>query len=151
MQKLLSRSGLIFLACLMGGIWSGSALAETISFKVSLSGSQEVPTVETAGTGAAAITYDPTTRKISWSVAYSGLSSPATMAHIHGPAEPGKTGPVVVWLSTQGTPPESPITGDATLTPEQAAALAAGELYINVHTRSHPAGEIRGQIALPKG
>jgi len=79
------------------------------------------------------------------------LSSPATMAHVHGPAEPGKTGPVLIWLSTQGTPPESPITGDATLTPEQAAALAAGQLYINVHSRSHPAGEIRGQIVLPKG
>jgi len=151
MQNWLSRPGLIFLVCLGGIVWSSIALAADVSFKVSLNGSQEVPAVETPGTGSAAITYDPTTRKIAWSIVYDGLSSPATMAHIHGPAEPGKTGPVVTWLSTQGTPPESPITGEATLTPDQAAALAAGQLYINVHSRSHPAGEIRGQILLPKG
>ncbi|HVC50948.1 MAG TPA: CHRD domain-containing protein [Stellaceae bacterium] len=151
MQNLLPRPGLILLACLTGIVWSGLALASPASFKVALNGAQEVPTTETGGTGSADITYDPTTRKISWSITYSGLSSPVTMAHIHGPAAPGKTGPVIVWLSVQGVPPASPITGETTLTPEQATELAAGQLYVNVHTRSHPAGEIRGQVVLPKG
>lgn len=150
MQKSLSRPGLILLACLTGVVWSGLALASPVSFKVALSGAQEVPGVETGGTGSADITYDPTTRKISWSITYSGLSSPVTMAHIHGPAALGKTGPVAIWLSVQGVPPTNPITGDATLTPQQASELAAGQLYLNVHTRSHPAGEIRGQIVPPK-
>ncbi|MGH7095520.1 MAG: CHRD domain-containing protein [Stellaceae bacterium] len=150
MKKWLHRPGLILLACLTGIVWSGLALASPTSIKISLSGAQEVPAVEAGGTGLADITYDPTTRKITWSVTYSGMSSPVTMAHIHGPAAPGKNGPVIVWLSVQGSPPASPITGDATLTPKQAAEMAAGQLYINVHTRSHPAGEIRGQIVPPK-
>ena len=151
MQNWLSRPGLILLACLTGIVWSGLALASPASFKVSLSGAQEVPAVEAGGTGSADITYDPTTRKISWSITYDRMSSPVTMAHIHGPASPGKTGPVIIWLSVQGSPPASPITGEATLTSVQAAELAAGHLYINVHTRSHPAGEIRGQVVPPKG
>ncbi len=73
-----------------------------------------------------------------------------TMAHFHGPAAAGKNGPVVIWLSKQGTPPASPIKGEATLTPEQAAQFTAGEWYINLHTQSHPAGEIRGQVVPPK-
>jgi len=150
MQNWRYRPSLILFACLTGVVWAGFALASPVSFKVPLVGDQEVPAVQTSGTGSADITYDPATRKISWSITYSGLSSPATMAHIHGPADSGQKGPVVIWLSAQGTSPSSPIKGDATLTPEQAATLATGQLYINVHSQSHPAGEIRGQIVLPK-
>ena len=110
-----------------------------------------MPPVQTAGGGTADLTYDPTTRVVTWSVTYSGLSSPATMAHFHGPAAEGKNAPVVVWLSKQGSPAESPIKGEATLSPEQAQQFTAGEMYINVHTRDHPAGEIRGQVTPPKG
>jgi hypothetical protein len=46
---------------------------------------------------------------------------------------------------------ESPIKGEATLSPEQAQQFTAGEWYVNVHTRDHPAGEIRGQVMAPKG
>ncbi|HEX9904519.1 MAG TPA: CHRD domain-containing protein, partial [Propylenella sp.] len=41
---------------------------------------------------------------------------------------------------------ESPLEGSATLTDEQAALLADGMLYINVHTEANPGGEIRGQV-----
>ena len=111
-----------------------------------LTGAQEVPPVETSGTGTAGLTYDPSTRVVTWSITYSGLSGAATMAHFHGPAGEGKNGPVVTWLSKQGSPAESPLSGQATLTPEQAQQFESGEMYINVHTPAHPAGEIRGQI-----
>jgi len=42
------------------------------------------------------------------------------------------------------------IKGEATLTPEQAKQFEAGDWYINVHTKDHPAGEIRGQVKPPK-
>jgi CHRD domain len=121
------------------------------SIQVPLTGASQVPAVKTPGTGVAELSYDPETRLLSWTVTYSGLSGPVTMAHFHGPAAKGKNGPVQLWLTKQvGGPVESPIKGQATLTPEQAKELAAGEWYVNVHTQAHPAGEIRGQVVLPK-
>jgi hypothetical protein len=107
--------------------------------------------VETAGKGAAELIYDPETRVVSWTIDFSNLSGPATMAHFHGPAMVGKNGPVTIWLSTKGAAADSPIKGTATLTPDQAKEFAGGEWYINIHTANHPAGEIRGQVVPPKG
>jgi hypothetical protein len=36
--------------------------------------------------------------------------------------------------------------GSATLTDAQAADLAGGKLYVNVHTAANKGGEIRGQV-----
>ena len=127
------------------------ARAEPVSFKVPLKGAECVPAVDTSGTGTADLTYDPSTRKVSWNIAYSGLSSAATMAHFHGPAKQGQNAAVVVWLTNQGSPPANPITGSAILTAEQAKQFAAGDWYVNVHTQSHPACEIRGYVMPPKG
>ena len=55
-----------------------------------------------------------------------------------------------VWLTQKGKPVSSPIKGHATLTEAQAKQFMDGESYINVHTKDHPAGEIRGQIMPPK-
>ena len=92
----------------------------------------------------------PATRVVTWNITYNGLSSPTTMAHFHGPAKQGQNAAPVIWLSTKGSPPTNPITGTATLTPEQAKQFTDGEWYVNVHTKAHPAGEIRGQVVLPK-
>jgi hypothetical protein len=137
-------------AIILGVAWVGAAQADPVSFQVLLSGAQCVPPVDTTGSGTADLTYDPATRVVAWKIPYSGLSSPSTMAHFHGPAKQGQNAPPVIWLSTQGSPPANPMTGSATLTPEQAQQFSAGEWYVNVHTQSHPAGEIRGQVIPPK-
>jgi hypothetical protein len=67
------------------------------------------------------------------------------MAHFHGPAAAGANAGVVLPFAN----PASPIEGQATLTPAQAADLSAGKWYANVHTAANPGGEIRGQM-LPK-
>jgi CHRD domain len=150
-SKMMSRRAVLVSAGVLSASWiSGLAQAAAAPFTVALSGAQQVPPVTTAGSGSADITWDPTTRVVTWSITYSGLSSDATMAHFHR-GKPGTNGPVVIWLSTKGTPPSSPIAGTATLTPTQAAHFAAGDWYINVHTKDHPAGEIRGQVVPPKG
>jgi hypothetical protein len=144
------RSAIAFLA-LAGLFGPGFAQAAPVSFSVPLSGGEQVPPVKTSGSGTAELTYDPSTRVVTWSIAYSDLSSPATMAHFHGPAAPGANAGVTLWLSKQGVPPSSPIRGEATLSPAQAEQFVAGQWYVNVHTKDHPAGEIRGQVRPPKG
>jgi CHRD domain len=127
------------------------AQAAPVSFTVPLTGAQQVPAVQTSGTGSAALTYDPSTRVVTWTVTFSGLSSAATMAHFHGPAESGKNAGVELWISQKGAAVTSPVTGQATLTPTEAQQFAAGQMYVNIHTKEHPAGEIRGQVQPPAG
>jgi hypothetical protein len=150
MRTAISRRVAILTSCLVCAAWVGLAQAAPESFKVQLTGAQQVPPVQTSGTGTADLTYDPSTQVLTWTITYSGLSDTATMAHFHGPAMADKNGPVVIWLSKRGSSAASPITGQATLTPDQAQQFAAGEWYINVHTEAHPAGEIRGQVTPPK-
>ncbi|MGD1038864.1 MAG: CHRD domain-containing protein [Roseiarcus sp.] len=146
----LSRRALLATVGFAGALWVGLAAAVPVSFSVPLSGTEQVPPVQTAGKGTADLTYDPDTRMVTWSVSFSDLSGPATMAHFHGPAAAGKNGPVTIWLSTKGAAAESPIKGSATLTPDQAKQFTSGDWYINIHTAANPAGEIRGQVVPPK-
>ena len=118
------------------------ALAETMKMMAMLDGGQQVPPVTTEGTGMADLTYDTDTRKLSWTVEYSGLSGPPAAAHIHGPAAKGANAGVAIPFKD----PASPITGEATLTDEQAKALMDGMMYVIIHTAAHKDGEIRGQI-----
>jgi hypothetical protein len=150
MDTTVYRRTLILVAFWMGVAWSGLAQAESSSIRVPLTGAQCSTPVETSGAGTADLTFDSATRVVTWNITYSGLSSPTTMAHFHGPATQGKNAPVVIWLNTQGSPPGNPTMGQATLTPEQAQQFAAGDWYVNVHTQSHPACELRGQVIPPK-
>ena len=151
MKLSIIRKGIILAACLAAAVGTTAiSKAASQSFKVMLTGAQQVPPVNTTAAGTADLTYDPATRVLTWNVTFSGLSGPATMAHFHGPAAQGKNAPPVIWLSPKGSAVEMPIKGEATLTPEQAQQFSAGEWYINVHTQSHQAGEIRGQLMSPK-
>ena len=115
------------------------------SFAANLSGTQEVPPTSSGGTGSFDAKLDKSTKMLSWTLSYSGLSGPATAAHLHGPAAPGANAGVVVPFQSAS----SGSTGTATLTDAQIADLMAGKWYANVHTAANPGGEIRGQV-MPK-
>ena len=121
--------------------FAGPAFAD--KYKATLDGKSESPPNASTGTGTADIDYDAATKKLSWKLTYTGLSGPATAAHFHGPAEAGKNAGVE--LAIPGAT-SSPAEGSATLTDAQAADLAGGKLYVNVHTGANPGGEIRGQV-----
>ena len=112
------------------------------TFSASLSGASEVPPATTSGSGMFAAKLDTDTRVLSWTLTHSGLSGPATAAHLHGPAMPGANAGVAVPFSSA----MSGSTGQATLTAAQVADLMAGKMYTNVHTAANPGGEIRGQV-----
>ena len=125
----------------VGILFAGPAFAE--KFKATLDGKSETPPNTSAGTGTADIDWDAATKKLSWKLTYSGLSGPATAAHFHGPAEADKNAGVALAIPNATS---SPVEGSATLTDAQAADLAAGKYYINIHTAANPGGEIRGQV-----
>jgi len=79
-------------------------------------------------------TLDTESNELKWKVVYSGLTGPGGAAHFHGPAEPGQNAGAV--LGFKGSV-ESPITGDATITPEQANDLLSGKWYVNIHTKAY--------------
>ena len=122
---------------------ASASFAEEMKMKADLSATQEVPPTQSQGKGNAQVNFDTGSKKLSWTVTYSGLTGPATAAHFHGPAEAGKNAGVAVPIPNQAN---SPVTGSATLTDAQAADLTAGKYYVNIHTAANPGGEIRGQV-----
>src|SRR5262249_6033101 len=117
------------------------------TFTASLTGAQEVPPNASTATGTATVTLNAAETMITVSLTFSGLTAPATAAHIHGLAPPGTNAPVVfplagVPLATSGSigPQVFAITAG------QVSGLRSGLFYVNVHDSTFPGGEIRGQL-----
>jgi hypothetical protein len=124
-------------------LFASPALADMVKMKATLDGGQQNPPITTKGKGTAALTFDTTSKKLSWTVKYSGLSGPATAGHIHGPAAIGENAGVVIPFKGKL---KSPVKGSETLTDAQVTDLMAGKYYVNIHTAANKDGEIRGQI-----
>jgi hypothetical protein len=140
------------------------AHSQTERFSASLSGAEEVPPINTAGTGNFEMTIQPGT--ITFSLAFSGLSSPLAVSHLH--FAPSKVaGGVMIFLCGGGGQPACPATTEGTITGTITAAnvtgptaqgIAPGDLdsaleavraglaYANMHTANFVGGEIRGQV-----
>lgn len=114
-----------------------------LRFSTTLNGSSEVPAVKTSATGLA--TFSMVGSEMFYSVTFSGLTGPATGAHIHGPAESTNNANVIIPFSPPAAA-SGTFSGSVSLTPTQMAYLLAGLTYINIHTATNGGGEIRGQI-----
>jgi hypothetical protein len=143
MHTTIIRSALIGSALAVLAAANSAAIAETITYKVALNAQNQPTPNDSKGTGTAEVTYDTTSKTLTWTINFDGLTGPATMAHFHGPAAPGANASVALMI---GTNPTSPAAGTATLTDAQAADLQAGRWYINIHTAANRGGEIRGQV-----
>jgi hypothetical protein len=107
---------------------------------VTLTGANEVPAVATSATGTGTITI-AADGSVSGSITVTGMAP--TAGHIHQGAV-GVNGPVIVPFTQDGNTFTAP--AGAKLTETQMAAYRAGNLYVNVHSAGHPAGEIRAQL-----
>lgn len=116
-------------------------------FRAVLSGAAERPNpvTTTTATGLGWLALDGTTA--TYYLSYSGLSAPSTAAHVHSPADATAAAGVAFGLTggafgnTAGS-----FIGVATVNATQAADIAAGKGYFNIHTTANPGGEIRGQL-----
>jgi hypothetical protein len=132
-----------FVAAMAVGALAGPAFAATIVYKADLTSASEVPPNNSGAKGQIEASYDTASKKLTWKGTYSGLTGPETMAHFHGPAGVGVNAPPAVTVDAKAASFE----GSATLTDSQAADLAGGKWYFNVHTDQNKGGEIRGQLA----
>jgi hypothetical protein len=143
------------------------AHADTITYSAILKGSNEVPPTGSPGTGTGIFTLNGNLLTIDET--FTGLTAPASAAHIHccGPvgineivAVPFTPFPnttsgsfmTTVDLSLAATYTAAFITqeGGTVLDAENGliAALNSGNTYANIHDTNFPGGEIRGQIAV---
>jgi hypothetical protein len=149
-------------------LWTGGIGAdEDREFSARLSGSGEVPAVQTNATGRVEIVFNEDETRLQFELAVrKGVR--VTQSHIHC-APAGANGPVVVFLAgfhsrgwdVDGTWVDNATATDANVIPPAAGstcphvinnlrdlanAIRHGDAYVNVHTVAHPGGEIRGQL-----
>ena len=118
-----------------------------IGLSANLDSGQQGGTVNSDATGTAALLF--TNDGVLFQITVQGLTSPMTLAHFHH-APAGQNGPPVRTLTSDFNGNQArgiwSFTDPEPLTSELVKELLAGNIYINVHTDSFPAGEIRGQV-----
>jgi uncharacterized repeat protein (TIGR01451 family) len=134
-------NGNVFIVSLSNGAVYEIKSKPSQLFVATLNGAQEVPATGSTATGTATLLLSPDETTARVSLSFSGLSSPQTAAHIHGPAMPGVSAPVLFPLPV-GQVSDFQIS----LTATQAQDLKNGLFYVNVHSNNFLNGEIRGQF-----
>ncbi len=123
------------------------------TFHATLLGTGENPPNASPGTGFGTVILNAAQTQITVDESWSGITSPATASHIHGPGgigSGGNTNAAVIFpftgvpAATSGSIPEQTFAISA----QQVSWLFSGYLYMNVHDANFPGGEIRGQLLL---
>ncbi|MBD2754438.1 CHRD domain-containing protein [Spirosoma validum] len=122
----------------------GLGVTPPTSFTATLNGASEKPTSTTStATGAFVGKLNETTRVLSYTVTYTGLTP--TMGHLHriDTTRTDGTGGIDIPFPSL----TSPIIASTTaLTPLQIYRMKNNQYYANLHTTQYPAGEIRGDL-----
>ncbi|MEJ7736522.1 MAG: CHRD domain-containing protein [Chitinophagaceae bacterium] len=120
-----------------------------VKTKVELTGAQEVPVKTTPAKGTADVSYNKTTRLLTYTINWSALTGMPTGSHIHGPVPRGVNAPIkhdffaLFPKTTSGTFTNAVMVDGVALKED---SLLKGFYYFNIHTPMNPGGEIRGQI-----
>lgn len=148
----------IFVTAMLLLLTLGSSLfaqnGESEEFRAFLSGANEVSPVFTTGSGM--VNLELSGDQLTITGSFEGLVSPlepigGTGAHIHL-GFTGQNGGVEIPLTPTLSDGDTAGTFDETVTvsTEQADAMRARQLYVNIHSETYNSGELRGQI-LPAG
>jgi hypothetical protein len=157
--KLLTKMLVIFITIpVIVATIANPALATEPTFVAGLTGSQEVPVVDSNSTGTASFLVAPN-GSITFEINVTAMTN-VTQAEVNF-AEQGKNGPIILTLFTSKDP-LSNITGvlsqgnissanlEGPMSGKQLSSLRdimqQGSAYVNIRTTQNPNGEIRGQL-----
>jgi hypothetical protein len=140
------------LALVVAGGAGARGQATNIRIAAAMTSANETPTPKgdvsgARGTFTAGLTKTATGASMEWRLEFSNLSGNAIAAHVHV-AAPGQAGPVRVPLCAPCT---SGATGTANIDAAVLDAIQNNRAYVNVHTPTNPAGEIRDQVSAVAG
>lgn len=111
-----------------------------IKFEANITGDQEPEPTESTSIGKGVFILNPINLDLHYFVSFTGFDTLETGSHIHF-GEPGKPGPILYRIGT-GLNKK----GKVNISEEDGQHLMDGNLFINIHSKEHPSGEIRGQI-----
>lgn len=151
--------------------WTSPVCAHSVTYTGSLLGGAEVPAADTTGHGFAHVTVDFDFVTMRVEVTFANLKGNVTAAHIHCCVNPGSNVGVATQLPTFTDFPSGATSGIYNHTFDLAdplsynpsfianhggtvssafnalvAGLDAGQAYLNIHTITFPAGEIRALL-----
>ena len=151
MRRFHLLAGAAALAVALAAVGGAAARSQATTIKIAaaMTAANETPAPKgdvsaARGTFAGTLTKSGTGGTLSWRLDFSNLSANAIAAHIHVAAR-GTAGPVRVPLCAPCT---SGVTGTATIDAAVLDAIQNDRAYVNVHTPTNPAGEIRDQVAI---
>ncbi len=135
--------GISILLILVGFTSCKKSDTTEMSNMVSYSGSfvKSGDAVVTSATGTVTATFDPTTLGLTYTLSWNGLTSNAANMHFHD------AGPVIYPITGFATATTGTLSGSVILTSPQASDLAAGKIYVQIHTVNIPAGEILATLS----
>ena len=142
-----ARTAAVTIAAAVALAFAGAGAAQAAP-AIPLTGGQEAPKPNDFGAhGSFSYEIDDDLNEFCYIIDVTGLSAPATAAHVH--VAPRNTpGPVVIPLVV---PNETDFTASGCTTVNDEALLDAiaanpSAYYVNVHNANNPGGEIRGQL-----
>jgi hypothetical protein len=126
-------------------VWTCPALAHIAEGTVTMTAAAEVPapTGVSAGAGGTATFELEDDNTLTYDVTVHDLTGDAVAGHIHEGA-PGVPGGIIFPFTQTG--PTTFAGTTVALTADQVQKLLSGAYYVNVHTLTNLAGEIRGQM-----
>jgi hypothetical protein len=141
--------GTLGIGLLTAGGAGARSQATAIHIEAAMTAANETPApkgdVSSArGTFTATLTKSATGAEMAWRLEFADLTGNAVAAHVHV-APRGQPGPVRVPLCAPCT---SGMTGTANIDAAVLDAIQNDRAYVNIHTPTNPAGEIRDQISV---
>ncbi len=117
---------------------------------IKITGSEQVPVVNTAGEGRLDVSYDPATKVLNYNIRWIEMTSGVVAVHFHGPAARGTNGGVIydINITDYIGSKNGMATGRLTLnnTTLKEIDLLTGFWYVNIHTVNNRNGESRAQV-----